>query len=87
MGRRPKPLDPANPLHAFAVELRTLRDAAGASGLCDPTCERVGITRTTYYAWLGGKQLPGVDVLASRFHRGGCWSDHLNEKSAFELGG
>jgi transcriptional regulator with XRE-family HTH domain len=63
MGRRSKPLDPQNPLHRFASELRSLCDAAGAEGSCQATCKRAGITRTTYYAWLSGKQLPGVDAL------------------------
>ncbi|MEU9844407.1 hypothetical protein AB0C69_34920 [Actinomadura sp. NPDC048032] len=63
MGRRSKPLDPQNPLHRFASELKSLCDAAGAEGSCQATCKRVGITRTTYYAWRSGRQLPGVDAL------------------------
>ncbi|MFC4034187.1 hypothetical protein ACFO3J_22310 [Streptomyces polygonati] len=63
MGRRPKPLNPNDPLHAFAIELIGLRDAAGPAGRIKATCDQVGVTRTTYYAWLAGKQLPGRDVL------------------------
>lgn len=63
MGRRPKPLNPNHPLHAFAIELKVLRDAAGLAGEVKATCDRIGVNRTTYYAWLGGKQLPGRDVL------------------------
>lgn len=63
MGRRPNPLNPDDPLHAFAIELGALRDRAGLAGMAKATCDRVGVNRTTYYAWLGGKQLPGRDVL------------------------
>ncbi|MGW7020440.1 hypothetical protein ACWGGS_13980 [Streptomyces decoyicus] len=63
MGRRPSPLDPDDPLHAFAIELRALRDVAGSDGTFKATCARVGISRSTYFAWLGGKQLPGRDLL------------------------
>ncbi|MFB6520103.1 hypothetical protein [Streptomyces sp. NPDC056401] len=63
MGRRPRALDPTDPLQAFAIDLRALRDAAGATGTAVATCNATGITRTTYYAWLAGTQLPGRDVL------------------------
>ncbi|BBJ41382.1 hypothetical protein SSPO_041000 [Streptomyces antimycoticus] len=63
MGRRPKPLNPDDPLQAFAIELRALRDAAGASGEREATCEASGIKRSTYYAWLNGTQLPSSDAL------------------------
>ncbi|WP_137034667.1 hypothetical protein [Streptomyces albus] len=46
------------------MELKTLRDAAGKAGLVKPTCEAAGIHRTTYYAWLSGKQIPNVDALS-----------------------
>ncbi|MFB7810803.1 helix-turn-helix domain-containing protein [Streptomyces virginiae] len=63
MGRRPSRLNPNNPVEAFALELRALRDAAGPAGTVTATCRAAGITRTTYYAWLSGKQLPGRDAL------------------------
>ncbi|BDM66839.1 hypothetical protein HEK616_03260 [Streptomyces nigrescens] len=63
MGRRLEPLDAENPLHVFALRLRQLRDAAGTAGDTKATCQRVGISPTTYYAWLAGKQLPGRDAL------------------------
>ncbi|MGW7247370.1 hypothetical protein [Streptomyces decoyicus] len=63
MGRRPEPLDPSNPLHAFALNLVELRDAAGPAGRVKETCAEAGINRSTYYAWLSGKQLPGRDAL------------------------
>lgn len=63
MGRRPNPLNPEDPLHAFAIELRALRDSVGAAGDVRATCKAAGITRGTYYAWLSGKQLPGRDAL------------------------
>ncbi|WP_372411854.1 helix-turn-helix domain-containing protein [Streptomyces luteireticuli] len=63
MGRLPKALDPRDPLQAFAIELRALRDAAGAAGGQAATCEAVGINRSTYYAWLSGAQLPTSDLL------------------------
>jgi hypothetical protein len=69
VGRRRKRLDPSHPLHAFAIELRDLRDAAGPAGACKATCELVGIHRTTYYAWLQGTQLPGARRLGT--HREG----------------
>ncbi|WP_433762277.1 helix-turn-helix domain-containing protein [Nocardia sp. CA-135398] len=49
-------LDPGLPLHAFAAELRSLRDSAGQAGTVTETCARAGISRTTYYAWLEGRQ-------------------------------
>ncbi|MFC5724006.1 hypothetical protein ACFP1Z_27950 [Streptomyces gamaensis] len=72
MGRRPGPLDPSNPLHAFALGLVELRDTAGPAGRVKETCTGAGIGRSTYYAWLGGKQLPGRDALevAVRFWGG-----------------
>ncbi|MFC4498384.1 MULTISPECIES: helix-turn-helix domain-containing protein [Streptomyces] len=63
VGRRPEPLDAGNPQHAFALRLRQLRDTAGAAGDTKATCQRAGISPTTYYAWLAGKQLPGRDAL------------------------
>lgn len=63
MGRRPKQLKPDDPLHAFAIELKTLRDSAGPAGSSKATCAAAGINRTTYYAWLAGRQLPGLDAL------------------------
>lgn len=59
MGRRPNQLDPSIPLHRFAIELRKLRDSAGAAGGCQATCKSAGISKATYYAWLSGVQLPG----------------------------
>ncbi|WP_382465696.1 helix-turn-helix domain-containing protein [Streptomyces noursei] len=56
-------MDPENPLHAFARELKELRHEAGATGGPKPTCIAVGISRSTYYAWLSGKQLPEQDLL------------------------
>ncbi|MFJ4474817.1 hypothetical protein [Streptomyces xanthochromogenes] len=48
---------------AFAVALTALRDEAGAAGGMRRTCDAANISRSTYYAWLSGKQLPGRDVL------------------------
>ncbi|WP_158716943.1 hypothetical protein [Streptomyces rimosus] len=63
MGRRPKALNPNDPLHAFAIDLNALRDAAGPAGKLGATCAAAGITRSTYYAWLSGAQLPSGDLL------------------------
>ncbi|MFE3193106.1 helix-turn-helix domain-containing protein [Nocardia sp. NPDC059240] len=76
MGRRPKRLDPGEPLHAFAAELRRLRDQAGSSGTMIQTCKSGAISRTTYYAWLEGRQLPGRDAL-ERIVRG--WGGNVAE--------
>jgi hypothetical protein len=79
MGRRPKPLNPSDPLHAFAMELVKLRDAAGPAGSARATCDQVGVTRTTYYAWLAGKQLPGRDSLELTVRAWGGDSGHWLE--------
>ncbi|MEU7149747.1 hypothetical protein AB0B15_17185 [Streptomyces sp. NPDC045456] len=63
LGRRPSLLDPSNPLHRFALELRKLKYQAKAAGEVAATCRRVNISRATYYAWLSGKQLPSRDAL------------------------
>ncbi|MFD4786240.1 helix-turn-helix domain-containing protein [Streptomyces sp. NPDC058459] len=63
VGRRPKPLDPSQPLHAFALELRLLRDKAGALGSEKETCQRAEIGRSTYYSYLNGENLPSRDRL------------------------
>ncbi|MFF0613264.1 hypothetical protein ACFYUD_31810 [Nocardia tengchongensis] len=76
LGRRQKRLDPGQPLHAFAVDLRRLRDQAGPVGALDQTCKLGDISRTTYYAWLEGKQLPGRDAL-ERVVR--AWGGNVNE--------
>ncbi|MEU0963553.1 hypothetical protein ABZ328_29015 [Micromonospora aurantiaca] len=75
MGRPPKGLNPDNPLHAFAIELKIFRDRAGFAGTAKATCGAVGINRTTYYAWLAGKQLPGRDVLELTVR---AWSGDLD---------
>ncbi|MFC9736644.1 helix-turn-helix domain-containing protein [Streptomyces noursei] len=63
VGRRPKPLDPNQPLHAFAIELRLLRERAGAVGAEKVTCERAEIGRSTYYSYLNGENLPSRENL------------------------
>lgn len=63
MGRRPKPLDLNHPLHAFANDLRLLRDQAGAAGSARETCEQAGIGRSTYYSYLKGENLPDRENL------------------------
>ncbi|WP_177235138.1 helix-turn-helix domain-containing protein [Streptomyces sp. MUSC 14] len=63
MGRRPKPLDPNQPLHAFAIQLRLLRDRAGAASSEKETCERAEIGRSTYYSYLNGENLPSRENL------------------------
>lgn len=63
VGRRPKPLDLNHPLHAFAHELRLLRDQAGAPGSERETCERAQIGRSTYYSYLNGENLPSRESL------------------------
>lgn len=76
MGRRPKRLDSSQPLQAFAIELRNLRNQAGSAGLPDQTCMLADISQTTYYAWLQGKQLPGRDSL-ERVVR--AWNGNIEE--------
>ncbi|MFJ2812169.1 helix-turn-helix domain-containing protein [Streptomyces sp. NPDC087294] len=63
VGRRPKPLDLNHPLHAFAHQLRLLRDQAGTPGSERETCERAEIGRSTYYSYLNGENLPSRESL------------------------
>jgi len=62
MARNPRPIDPEQgPLQAFAVELRTLRQAAG-----DPTYRtmsvRAGFSATTLSEAASGTRKPSLDV-------------------------
>lgn len=63
VGRRPKPLDRDHPLHAFAIDLRLLRDQAGAVGSVRTTCQEASIGRSTYYSYLKGMNLPDRENL------------------------
>ncbi|WP_411140299.1 helix-turn-helix domain-containing protein [Streptomyces sp. x-80] len=72
VGRRPKPLDPNQPLHAFAIELRLLRERAGAAGSEKETCERAEIGRSTYYSYLNGENLPSRESLERVVKAWGC---------------
>ncbi|MFE9120893.1 hypothetical protein [Streptomyces sp. NPDC007172] len=54
-------MDPDHPLYAFATDLATLMDSAGGSKIICTKHEL--ISRTTYYEWQGGRQVPSPDAL------------------------
>jgi len=76
----PKRLNPDDPLQAFAIELRLLRERAGSAGAEKATCAVAGINRTTYFAWLAGKQLPGRDALERAVKAWGGVSEYWVER-------
>lgn len=69
MTRRPRPLDPADPLGGFAIELRALRDAAGPDAATLDDIATTGLVgRSSIYAILNGVRMPSptkLDVLVT----------------------
>ncbi|MEV4875308.1 hypothetical protein [Streptomyces cyaneofuscatus] len=72
MARRARPLDPSEPLEAFASDLRRLRDAAPPrrtrAGRAEPfgvdhVVAKYGVGRSSVYAALSGRRLPSRTVL------------------------
>ncbi|MCD9901348.1 hypothetical protein LUR56_18220 [Streptomyces sp. MT29] len=72
MARRARPLDPSEPLEAFASDLRRLRDAAPPrrtrAGRAEPFgvtmfVAKYGVGRSSIYAALSGRRLPSRTVL------------------------
>ncbi|MGW4240882.1 hypothetical protein [Nocardia sp. NPDC004722] len=87
MARRPKPLDPnGSPTERFALNLRALRDSAGADA---PTIEDLAIegkaSRSAMYKAIGGNVVPSRGTLAVLVTAwGGDVATWMKRRSALE---